>query len=657
MSLRDPAPFYAALERFGQLESELRPRFAWGTNGDGPRRVMASTAPTAPTEATASPEAEAATARVYIRETYLVPDWPALEARSPDGRWFASAHAGNVLLRDAQTERRLTDDGSNTVAWDIEGHGSDPWSPDGRWLLALRFDRSAIARVVRPRLSATGQTHIEQPRQQFAGGPLDRVLPWVLAADGSQAQCIDLGLYRDGYLRLLDWLPDSGSVLLARYSRLLDRVEVWRHEVTSGKSSCVFTETSPTFLQNCKVGWGAPTGFRLLDGERFLWLSEREGRKHLYLGQLGGGELRRLTQGEIVVHDVLRHDAGWVYLRAATNPDRPYDLQLLRISLSNGEQQQLTSCEGQHDISFSPDGLQFIDTVSSPSRPPVSGLRDADGTQRGELWRADIAPLRASGWTVPEEVVVRAADGHTDLHGVLYKPPHFDPARCYPLVQWVYGGPQLVHTSHGFAPRPGGSDAFVHAMTDAGYLVLTLDARGTPGRDKAFQDAAYREWGAHVVADQAGALRQLLAARACIDPTRLGVAGRSWGGYFALRMLAQAGDLYRAASCIVPGFNPYGGNIWEPYLGLPQDDPRPYEDAEPWGWPQQLAHTARVQLIGGLLDSSTLWDLHRMARLLAEADVSTQMLVLPEQDHVFEGPAQRYHYRAVRDFFDEALAP
>jgi dipeptidyl aminopeptidase/acylaminoacyl peptidase len=325
--------------------------------------------------------------------------------------------------------------------------------------------------------------------------------------------------------------------------------------------------------------------------------------------------------------------------------------------VSDGVQQCLTPGDGQHEIVFSPDGTQFIDTASSPSMPPVSELRNADGTRRSELWRADIAALLATGWTVPEEVVVTAADGHTALHGVLYKPPHFDPAQRYPLMQWVYGGPQMVHASHVFAPRPGGSDAFVHAMTDAGYLVLTLDARGTPGRDKAFQDIVYREWGEHVVADQAGALRQLLAARSYIDPARLGVAGRSWGGYFALRLLAQAGELYRAASCIVPGFNPYGGNIWEPYLGLPQDDPRPYQAAEPWGWPQQLSRSARVQLIGGMLDSSTLWDLHRMARLLVEADVSTQMLVLPEQDHVFEGLARRFHYRAVRDFFDEALMP
>ena len=645
-TLQDPADFFAALERFGLLESELRPRFEWGAEDDGPRRagpVIAS-------------DDNGSSSRAYLRETYLVPDWPALEARSPDGQRFASVHGCNVRVRDAQIEQLLTDDGSESVAWDIEGHGSDPWSPDGRWLFALRFDRSAIARVARPRLSSAGQIGIEYTRQQFAGGPLDRVEPWVLSSSGSARRRIDLGDARDCYLRLLQWLPDSQAVLLARYARLLDQVDVLRYDLASGDLSCVLTERSPTFLQSCNVIWGAPTGFRLLDAERFLWLSEREGRKHLYLGQLNGDELRRLTKGDIVVSEVLRSEGAWVYLRAATNPDRPYDLQLLRVHLTDDLQQCLTEGDGYHEVVFSPDGTQFIDTVSSPSLPPVSELRDVDGKWRSELWRADVAALLAAGWTMPEEVIVASADGDTALHGVLYKPPHFNPAMRYPLVQWVYGGPQQISASHIFAPRPGGSDPFLHAMTDAGYLVLTLDARGTPGRTKAFQDAVYREWGEHVVADQAGALRQLLAERPYIDSARLGVVGRSWGGYFALRLLTQAGMLYRAASCIVPGFSPYGGNIWEPYLGLPQDDPRPYQVAEPWGWPKLMPCSARVQLIGGMLDSSTLWDLHRMARLLTEANISTQMLVLPEQDHVFEGQAQRYHYRAVRDFFDEALA-
>jgi dipeptidyl aminopeptidase/acylaminoacyl peptidase len=206
-----------------------------------------------------------------------------------------------------------------------------------------------------------------------------------------------------------------------------------------------------------------------------------------------------------------------------------------------------------------------------------------------------------------------------------------------------------------FAPRSD-TDLLHHALADAGYLVLVLDARGTPQRSKAFQDVVWRSFVDHVVADQAGALRQLLARHAWIDPQRMGVLGRSWGASFALHLLAAAPDLYRAAACTVPGFDPYGGLISEPYLGLPQDDPEPYRKAEPWALPQRIDKRARVLLMAGTLDSPQQWNLQRMSQLLVEADIAHQTLVFAEQEHVFEGTARRFHQRALRDFFDEALA-
>jgi dipeptidyl-peptidase-4 len=166
----------------------------------------------------------------------------------------------------------------------------------------------------------------------------------------------------------------------------------------------------------------------------------------------------------------------------------------------------------------------------------------------------------------------------------------------------------------------------------------------------------WRSFVDHVVADQAGALRQLLARHAWIDPQRMGVLGRSWGASFALHLLAAAPDLYRAAACTVPGFDPYGGLISEPYLGLPQDDPGPYRNAEPWALPQRIDKRARVLLMAGTLDSPQQWNLQRMSQLLVEADISHQTLTFAEQEHVFEGAARRFHQRALRDFFDEALA-
>ena len=595
-----------------------------------------------------------------MREAYLVPDFPAPEVPSPDGRWLASLQHGELHLRSASgdADRTLTTGATDEVAWDLETIGVDPWSPDGRWLFACQMDRRAVWRGVRTRFGADGKVWVDQPRTQRAGTPIDIVQPYLTPTDGGPARRIDLGDMRDSFVRLVGWLPDASAVVFLRLSRLLDQAELFVVDAADCRASIVLREQSSTFLRLDTVIWGGPVGCDLLPERRFLWHSERDGWKHLYLGQLDGDPskpLDQLTHGEMVVHDVVRCDTDWVWFRARADGARPYDLHLYRLPLAGGAAQRLSEGDGEHDVVFSPDGSHFVDTLSTPSVPPCSVLRRADGVLVIELDRPEVNTLLGAHWTPPQEIVVTAADGSTALHGVLFKPPGFDPSRRYPLLHWVYGGPQMRITPSAFTPR-GDNDLLHHALADAGYLVLVLDARGTPQRSKAFQDVVWRSFVEHVVADQAGALRQLVAAYPWIDRRRIGVLGRSWGAAFALQLLAAAPDLYRAAACSVPGFDPYGGLIYEPYLGLPQDDPRPYRDAEPWSLPQRIDKQARVLLMAGTLDSPQQWDLQRMSRLLVEADISHQTLVFAEQEHVFEGAALRFHQRALRDFFDEALA-
>ena len=583
------------------------------------------------------------------------------EAPSPDGRWFAGLQGGELHLRSAggQPDRTLTTGATQDLAWDLETVGVDPWSPDGRWLLATQMDRRSVWRDVRTRFDrADGIVRIDHPRVQRAGEPIDIALPHLVPADGGPVRRIDLGEMRDHFVRLVGWLPDASAVVLLRLSRALDRAELFLVDAADGRARRVLREQCATFLRLDSIIWPAPTGCELLPGRRFLWQSEREGWNHLYLGELDAdpdAPLLQLTRGAMVVQDIVRFNSERVWFRACEDGPRPYDLHLYCVPLAGGPVERLSAGDGEHEAVFSPDGSHFVDTCSTPAVAPHSVLRRADGSRLAELDLADLSPLLGPGWTAPEEIVVTAADGKTPLHGVLFRPPGFDPARRYPLLHWVYGGPQMRVGPKAFAPRSD-TDLLHHALADAGYLVLVLDARGTPQRSKAFQDVVWRSFVDHVVADQAGALRQLLARHAWIDPQRMGVLGRSWGASFALHLLAAAPDLYRAAACTVPGFDPYGGLISEPYLGLPQDDPGPYRNAEPWALPQRIDKQARVLLMAGTLDSPQQWNLQRMSQLLVEADIAHQTLVFAEQEHVFEGAARRFHQRALRDFFDEALA-
>jgi dipeptidyl-peptidase-4 len=666
MAWRDPKSFFESLERHQGLSRSCQPVFqwisadcvSWAVEVAGVRRHFQWTtdhglsAVQAQDPVRQPPADERRQPRTYLREIYLVPDVPALEAVSPDRAWLASVRNGDIWLRSADTDekRRLTTGGSADMAWDIDGRGVDVWSPDGTCLFATRVDRRGVDTAVRPRFDG-GQVTVDHPRQQRAGATLDLVQPALVPVDGRGPLNLDLGDMRDHFVRLLGWLPDA--VVFARFSRRLDVVEVFEADTRSGRPRRIFEERSATFLRNCGVIWFEPVGFTVVDDQRFLWTSQREGHNHLYLVQRGDGAMRRLTEGAFMTGRVLRVDQDTVWLTGSEDGDRPYDVHLYRVSLDQPGLIRLTSEPGEHVLTLSPDGHRFVDTVSAPDRPPVSTLRTADGRAIQLLHDAAQVGQVPAGRRMPRPFQVMAADGSTPLHGVLLLPPATDEGRRHPVVHWVYGGPQSVETNHGFAPRPGKSDAFLHALADAGYVVVVLDARGTPGRSKAFQDAVFRDWGDHVIADQIGALQQLLERHPFMDPDRIVAAGRSWGGYFSLRLLAEAPDLYRACSCVVPGFDPYGGLIYEPYLGLPQDDASPYRAAEPWGLAARIR--GRVQLIGGTLDSSTLWDIHRMATALIDAEVPHQCLIVPEQEHSFQGVADRYHHRAMLDFFDACV--
>jgi dipeptidyl-peptidase-4 len=600
-----------------------------------------------------------ATPTTFKREAYMIGLVDAAEVASPDHRWFALLRDGNLWLRSTADGRAiaLTNDGTADVSWDLESGARNPWSPDGLRLFAIKFDRSKVFKT--PSLHYSKRSdEVSYTRFQQAGGALDRAELYLVPVLGKPPLRIDVGDTTDQYFRLLGWRPDGSEVLIARLTRDYARIDVLAVHALTGVVRTVLTETSPTFVRlQHEVLWSGDAGFTMLpDGHRFLWKSERDGWNHLYLYDLAGKLERQLTRGHSPVHEIARVDApgGWVYY-TASEEGRPYDVHLYRVALRGGEATRLTAGEGRHSVRFAPSGAFFVDTYSSVRSAPRSELRRADGTRIAVLFEADIRRLRALGWVPPEEFTVKAADGVTDLAGVLYRPDDLDPGRRYPLIEYIYGGPQVANlptTFCGDGPVSLGPHEvnFAQALAKTGYVVVMIAGRGTPGRSKAFQDAVYHEWADHVVADHAGAIRQLLAARPYLDSTRVGIYGRSWGGYYTFRLLADRPDVYRAGVSISPGYDPYNGILYEPYLGLPDVNRDPYEAASPF----RLAKNVKgdLMLMGGTSDYATYGDVMRMVGALVEAKVHHELVLLPDQPHGFSGPAAEFADSEIRRFFD-----
>jgi dipeptidyl-peptidase-4 len=596
-----------------------------------------------------------------------------MEVPSPDRRWFATIQNANLALRSAVDNRVvvLTADSTAGIEWEMNGA---KWSPDGRLVAARRVDYRGVERTALVHW-LTRQEQVEWVPFPRVGGAVPRT-EIVIVDRESKAQ---LRLENDGdpdasYF-IIGWRPDGSELLYARLSRDVKRADILAADTETGRVRVVLTETSPTFLYynldflriSPAPGTGPP--FTMVGGsDRFVWASERTGWKQLYLYALDGTLVRPLTRTTFPVETVLAVDEKTqrVYFTAHGDSSRPYDTHLYRVGLDGRELVRLTEATGQHEITLSPSREVFLDRHSSLDRAPVVDLRAARGERLLELARANTDRLSALGWKPPEEFVVKAADGKTDLYGVIYKPFDFDPAKRYPVIEMLYAGPQRTNIRRTFLSLMGLSPAeegptstTVQALAQLGYIGVIIDARGTPQRGKAFQDVVYGNFGRHEIPDHVAALRGAAASRPYMDLAHVGVFGHSFGGYFSTRAMLLAPEIYRvgvASGMSSPGVDGSNGASLEGYLDLVSRNPAAYRYASNLPLVDRLR--GDLLIIAGTSDANTPFaDAMKMVDALVAAGKHHDLVVLPERNHVttFSGRTGEYWGEAVRRHFAEHL--
>ena len=589
-----------------------------------------------------------------------------LEELSPDRRWFAGLKDNNLWLRSTYDGRsvQMTTDGTEDYHWgDVE---FEPWwaswSPNSLKLAVKKVDYRHVPKI--PILHYLPTEEVEWVHFPRAGQPMRRDELFIVDILPKRWVRIDIGEDPDQYIYLIGWRPDGSELLFLRKTRDHKKLDLMAANPTTGSARVILTETQETFVEVHPVrGWTRL--FTLLgDGKRFLWLSERDGWKHLYLYDLDGNLIRRLTEGAFPVERVVVVDekAGWVYFTAHGDQQRPYDTHLYRVNLDGKGFTQLTEEPGQHAIQwqdgvqFSPSKEFFLETHSSPARPPVVDLRRADGTLLQTVAKANIDGLKELHWSPPEEFVVKATDGKTDLYGVLFKPYDFDPTKKYPVIDWIYAGPHLAMVPRTFTSR---RQRFPQALAQLGFIVFVVDGRGTPKRGKEFQDVVYGNVGRHEIPDHVTTLKQLAEKRPYMDLGRVGIAGGSWGGYFAVRALLLAPEVYHVGIASAPPADlsdQWHGDA-EIVLGLLQKNKEKYEYASNLRLAGNLK--GKLLLIHGTSDvlvpfSQTI----KMVEALILAGKPYDLIVLPEQGHGFTGGGVKsYRREAIRRYFQEHLKP
>jgi dienelactone hydrolase len=547
---------------------------------------------------------------------------------------------------------QLTKDGVQDYDWMATGAA---WSPDGSLLFVQRSDVRKVHQLPIIDYATSAETVVMSPYAK-TGGALEITELFVIDPKTKGQVKIDVGKDTAQYIFPLGWLPNGTAVLFMRLDRVGKILDLLAADPHSGASRVILSEQNETFVAGLDFimdNWRKQ--FTLLnDGKTFIWLSERDGWKHLYLYSIEGNLIRRLTIGSFPVIEVIKTDekAGYVYFTANAQPDL-YATNLYRVSFDGKRFKRLTLANGPHDIRISPSGNYFLDTHSTPGNLPSVDLRSTDGRLLQTLRTADTSQLAHIGYHMPESFVVKAADDSTDIYGILYKPFDFDPRKKYPVVEFMYAGPFTTIVPHGF--MPGNSLAIqAQALAQLGYITFLVDSRGTTGRSKAFQDIVYGNIGKYEIPDHVAALRQLASTRPYMDLNRVGIYGHSWGGYFALRAMLTAPDIYRAGIASAPGELTEGAEINEPYMGLPKDNPGGFA----FGNNSHLAGNlkGKLFLIHGTGDTNApLSTTIRMIDALIKAGKPYDLLLLPGQDHFFQGVYDDYSNEAIRRYFDENL--
>ena len=592
---------------------------------------------------------------------------------SPGGKFVGFVRERNLWVIDLASGRelQLTNDGSDIigngvaefVADEEMGRHTGYWfAPDDSAVAFARIDESPVPVQKRYEMYAD-RTEVVEQRYPAAGDPNVRITlhvadlatmragrpgvdtPARLAVTG-----VDLGPETDIYLARVSWRA-PGVLTFQRQSRDQRRLELVEATLATGRQRLLVTETSDTWVP-------LHDGLRFLSDGRFLWISERSGFEHLQLHAADGALERVLTRGEWVVDALLGVDeaAGMAYV--AGTMDSPLEKHVYAVPLAGGGPRRLTVGAGMHEASFSANAAVFVDLWSNPSTPPQTELFTADGSKLATLVANDLAdpahpyaPYRHAHRPV-EFGTLAAADG-TTLHYSLIKPEGFDPARKYPVVVYVYGGPAAQTVTRAW---PGRSDhLFNQYLAQRGYVVFSLDNRGTPRRGAAFGGALYGRQGTVEVEDQVAGV-DFLRRQPWVDPARIGVHGWSNGGYMTLMLLAKASDRYACgvAGAPVTDWALYDTHYTERYMDHPARNPAGYREASVFTHLDGLR--SKLLLVHGMADDNVLFtNSTRLMAGLQKHGTPFELMTYPGAKHGLSGADALHRYRLAEAFFDRCL--
>ncbi len=512
---------------------------------------------------------------------------------SPDGAYSAFIRDYNLWVYDHREEKelQLTSDGeayygyaTNSQGWT---RGDNPillWSPDSRRIATFQQDEREVEKMPLIR-TQTGRPSLDYWPYALPGDVevpmLERV---VIDVESREVVRLDVepshqrtsnccGLTREGNWADVEWSSDGEKLAFVVTSRDYSSVTLFTADPSSGEVSEIYSETDEPFFESNLSSRGVPNWRVLHDSNEFIWFTRADNWGHLYLHDLTSGERKnRITDGEWNVIDILRldHERRTILFTAVGKEDGrdPYFNHLYRVNFDGSGLELLTQENANHQVHVSPTGSYFTTTWSQPQNAPVTVLKQQSGQTHMELEEADLSELESLGFRSPEPFSVKARDGVTDIYGLLYKPSDFDPEKKYPIINSIYPGPQTgsVGTRSFTASRRGQA----HALAELGFIVVQIDAFGTPYRSKDFHTLWFGDMADNGLEDQVTAMKQLAERYVWIDIKRAGMYGHSGGGFATAAAMFQFPEFFKVGVASAGNHDNRGYTYYwgEKYQGL-----------------------------------------------------------------------------------------
>lgn len=590
---------------------------------------------------------------------------------SPDGKKAVYIKDWNLWMRDLATgkETQLTVDGvkdfgyaTDNAGWTHSDRAIVKWSPDSKKIATFQQDQRAVSDMYLVTTNV-GAPKLEQWKYPLPGDPIitiqrvivetetPRVIRLQMPPDPRRSTlCDDISC--DGSLTDTEWSADSSKLAFVSSSRDHKQANLRVADAMSGEVRDVHEERVATQYES---GQGAANWRYLPATNEFIWYSEKDGWGHLYLYDAASGRLKnQITKGDFVVTQIEKVDdrTRTVYFNAnGREPGRdPYFSHLYSVGFDGKNLKLLTPEDANHQVSMGEDGKYFIDTFSKPDMPPTVVLRDMTGKQIVVLEKTDVSRLQAAGWKAPMPITVKSRDSKWDLYGLMFTPTNLNPNKKYPIVNYIYPGPQ----GGGVGSRSFAASRSDHqALAELGFIVVVIDGTCNPDRSKAFHDACYGNMADNTLEDQIAGIRQLAQKYPYMDTNRVGIWGHSGGGFATATAMFRYPDFYKVGISESGNHDNrnYEDDWGERYIGLLSGDN--YEKQAN----QIYAKNLKGKLLlahGGMDDNVPPYNTYLVVDALVKANKDFDLLIFPNARHGY-GADSYYMMRRRWDYFVKHL--